>query len=136
MTYNYQDGAWTIGTLDRNVWHDAQGFRQVPFAFDADGKLYDHETGTTDNGSAMNAHIESGDIELDTAGENLFIVDRVIPDATMNSNTNLFLQLKTRKYPNAPETVKGNFTITSETEKVSTRAKGRQMAVRFFSNGY
>ena len=55
------DGAWTIGTLGRNVWHDAQGFRQVPFAFDADGKLYDHETGTTDNGSAMNAHIESGD---------------------------------------------------------------------------
>tara|TARA_R110001599_G_scaffold69014_1_gene194355 strand:- start:4774 stop:6657 length:1884 start_codon:yes stop_codon:yes gene_type:complete len=135
VTYNYQDGAWTIGTLDRNVWHDAQGFRQVPFAFDADGKLYDHETGTTDNGSPMNAHIESGDIELDTAGENLFIVDRVIPDATMNSNTNLFLQLKTRKYPNAPETVKGAFTITSETEKVSTRAKGRQMAVRFFSNG-
>ena len=37
VTFNYADGAWTIGTLDRNVWHDAQGFRQVPFAFDKDG---------------------------------------------------------------------------------------------------
>ena len=135
VTYNYQDGAWTIGTLGRNVWHDAQGFRQVPFAFDSDGKLYNHETGTSDNGNAMNAHIETGDVELDSTGENLFMVDRVIPDATMNSNTSLFLQLKTRKYPNAPETIKGAFTITSETEKFSTRAKGRQMAVRFFSNG-
>ena len=135
VTYNYQDGAWTIGTLGRNIWHDSQGFRRVPFAFDENGKLYDHETGTSDNGNPMNAHIETGDVELDSTGENLFMVDRVIPDATMNSNTNLFLQLKTRKYPNAPETVKGAFIITSETEKVSTRAKGRQMAVRFFSNG-
>ena len=135
VTFNYADGAWTIGTLDRNVWHDAQGFRKVPFAFDADGKLYDHETGTSDNGSAMNAHIESGDFELDNVGENLTIVDRVIPDATMNSDTNLYLQLKTRKYPNAPETIKGDFTVTSETQKISTRAKGRQMAIKFFSNG-
>jgi len=135
VTFNYQDGAWTIGSLARNVWSDAQGFRQVPFAFDSDGKLYNHETGTSDNGSAMNAHIESGDVELDSAGENLFLVDKIIPDATMDNNTNLFIQLKTRKYPNATEVVKGAFTVTSSTEKISTRAKGRQMAIRFFSNG-
>jgi hypothetical protein len=23
VTLNYADGAWTIGSLDRNVWHDA-----------------------------------------------------------------------------------------------------------------
>lgn len=135
VSYNYQDGAWTIGTLDRNIWHDAQGFRQVPFAFDADGKLYNHETGTSDNGNAMDCHIESGDIELSTAGENLFLIDKIIPDATMDSNTNLFVQLKTRKYPNATEITKGAFTVTTQTEKISTRAKGRQMAIRFFSNG-
>ncbi len=135
VTFNYADGAWTIGSLARNVWHDSQGFRQVPFAFDKDGKLYNHETGTSDNGSAMNAHIESGDVELDTAGENLFLVDKIIPDATMDGNTNLYIQLKTRKYPNATEVVKGAFTVTSDTQKISTRAKGRQMAIRFFSTG-
>jgi len=135
VTFNYLDGSWSIGTLDRNVWHDAGGFRNVPFAFDKDGKLYNHETGTSDDGSAMNAFIETGDVELDNTGENLFMIDKIIPDTTMTSNTNLFLQLKTRKYPTAPEITKGAFTVTSTTEKISTRAKGRQIAVKFFSTG-
>lgn len=135
VTYNYQDGAWSIGELQRNIWHDATGFRQVPFAFDKDGKLYKHETGTSDNGTAMNCHIETGDIELSTAGDELFLVDKIVPDATMGSNTNLFLELKTRKYPNAPEINKGTFTVLTETEKISVRAKGRQMSVKYSSNG-
>jgi len=63
------------------------------------------------------------------------MVDKVVPDVTMSSNTNLFLYMNTRKYPNAPETIKGPFTITSSTEKVSTRAKGRQIALKFQSTG-
>jgi hypothetical protein len=135
VTLNYTDGAWTIGSLDRNVWNDATGFRQVPFAFDSDGKLYDHETGTSDNGSAMSAYIETSEVEIDASGNKLFMVDKIIPDATMTSDTNLYLQLKTRKYPNAPETIKGAFTVTNSTEKISTRARGRQMAVKFYSSG-
>ena len=135
VTLNYADGAWTIGSLDRNVWHDALGFRKVPFAFDSDGKLYNHETGTSDNGSAMSAYIETSEVEIDASGNKLFMVDKIIPDATMTSDTNLYLKLKTRKYPNATETIKGAFTVTSSTDKISTRAKGRQMAVKFYSTG-
>ena len=135
VTYNYADGAWSIGSLQRNVWHDAGGFKQVPFAFDKDGKLYNHETGTSDNGSAMSSFIETGDVELDSTGENLFMVDKIIPDTTMTADTNLFVQIKTRKYPAATEITKGAFTVTSTTEKISIRAKGRQMAVKFFSTG-
>jgi hypothetical protein len=109
VTLNYTDGAWTIGSLDRNVWHDATGFRQVPFAFDSDGKLYDHETGTSDNGSAMSAYIETSEVEIDASGNKLFMVDKIIPDATMTSDTNLYLQLKTRKYPNAHRNYKRCF---------------------------
>ena len=135
VTYNYQDAAWTIGSLSRNVWHDASGFRRTPFAFDGDGKLYNHDLGTTDNGNAMDAFIETGDLELSTAGENLFLVDKIIPDATMTEDTNLFIDLKTRKFPNGTETIKSGFKVTSETNKISTRAKGRQLAVKFYSNG-
>ena len=63
------------------------------------------------------------------------LVDKIVPDATMGSNTNLFLELKTRKYPNAPEINKGTFTVLTETEKISVRAKGRQMSVKYSSNG-
>jgi len=135
VTFNYQDGSWTIGTLQRNVWHDAGGFRNVPFAFDKDGKLYNHETGTSDAGLAMSAFIETGDIQLDDAGNSLVLIDKIIPDATMSTDTNLFVEIKTRKYPNATEITKGAFTVQSTTDKVSTRAKGRQMALKFSSTG-
>ena len=135
VSFNYADAAWSIGTLQRNAWSDATNVRKVPFALDKDGKLYNHETGTSDNGLAMSAFIESGDVELDSTGENLFMIDKIIPDTTKTTDTSLSVQIKTRKYPTATEITKGAFTVTSTTEKISTRAKGRQMAIRFSSSG-
>ena len=83
----------------------------------------------------VSAHIETGEVEIDSAGNNLFMVDKIIPDATMSANTNLYVELKTRKYPKATEITKGPFTVTSTTEKISTRAKGRQVSVKLYSTG-
>ena len=135
VTYNYAENAWSVGTMDRSAWHDSFGARTVPFAFDPSGLLYNHETGTSDNGSAMKSFIESSPSEIPNTGENLYLVDKVIPDVTMTSDTSLSMFINTRKYPNATEVVKGPFTITSSTEKVSTRAKGRQMSVKLQSSG-
>jgi len=135
VTYNYAEAAWSIGTMDRTAWQDSFGSRTVPFAFDPSGLLYNHETGTSDNGSAMNSFIESSPSEIPNTGENLYLVDKVIPDVTMTSNTSLSMFINTRKYPNATEVVKGPFTITSSTAKISTRAKGRQMSVKLQSSG-
>jgi hypothetical protein len=135
VTYNYAENAWTVGTMDRSVWSDSFGARTVPFAFDPDGYLYNQETGTSANGAAMNSYIEGSPREITQNGEDLYMVDKVVPDVTMSSSTNLFLYMNTRKYPNSPETVKGPFTITSSTGKVSTRAKGRQIGLKFQSTG-
>ena len=135
VTYNYAENAWSVGTMDRTVWNDSFGARDVPFAFDPDGYLYDHETGTSANGAAMNSYIEGSPREITSNGEDLYMVDKVVPDASMTAATNLYVYMNTRKYPNAPETVKGPFTITSSTQKVSTRAKGRQIALKFQSTG-
>jgi hypothetical protein len=135
VTYNYAENAWTVGTMDRSVWSDSFGARTVPFAFDPDGYLYNQETGTSANGAAMNSYIEGSPREITQNGEDLYMVDKVVPDVTMSSSTNLFLYMNTRKYPNSPETVKGPFTITSSTGKVSTRAKGRQISLKFQSTG-
>lgn len=135
VTYNYVENAWTIGTMDRTVWLDSFGAREVPFAFDPNGLLYNHETGLTDNGSAMNSFIESSPREITQNGERLFMVDKIIPDVTMSSDTSLYVDLNARKYPNATEVTKGPFTITSTTQKVSTRAKGRQIAMKIYSSG-
>ena len=135
VTYNYQENVWTIGELDRNTWGDAKGFKAVPFAFDKDGHLYNHETGTSDDGQAMNCHIESSEIEIDTDGTRQFLIDRIIPDANMSISTNLSVEFKARKYPNATEITKGPFTVGFQTEKISTRVKGRQIAIKYSSSG-
>ena len=135
LTYNYQENAWTVGTMDRTVWNDSFGAKTVPFAFDPDGYLYNHETGTSADGAAMNSFIEGSPREISAEGETLYMVDQVVPDVTMSANTSLDLYMNTRKYPNATETVKGPFTITSSTDKLSTRAKGRQIALKFQSTG-
>ena len=80
-------------------------------------------------------HIESGDVELDGTGETLFLVDKIIPDATMGSNTNLFVQIKTRKYPRATEITKGAFTVTATTEKIKYKSKRQTDGSQIFSTG-
>lgn len=135
VTYNYVEGAWSIGTMDRTVWHDTFGARNEPFAFDPNGNLYNHEVGTSAAGSAMNCFIESSPRELTAEGENLYMVDKIVPNVTMSANTSMDLYLNTRKYPSAPETTKGPFAMTSSTEKVSVRAKGRQISVKFQTTG-
>jgi len=135
VTYNYAENAWTVGTMDRTVWLDSFGAKLVPFAFDPDGFLYNHETGTSDNGAAMNSFIEASPREITENGETLYMVDQVIPDVKMSANTSLDLYMNTRKYPNSTEIVKGPFPITASTDKISTRAKGRQIAIKFQSTG-
>ena len=147
VTYNYVEGAWSIGTMDRTTWHDTFGVRDNPYAFDPNGYLYNHETGTSANGSAMNAYIETSPREITAEGENLYMVDKIVPNVDMSTSTSMDLYLNTRKYPSAPETTKGPFTIKFTpddpeepsvgkfTEKISTRAKGRQIALKFESTG-
>jgi hypothetical protein len=135
VTFNYLENAWSVGSMDRTVWRDSFGSRDVPFAFDKDGYLYNHETGTSADGAAMTSFIESSPGEIPNSGQDLYLVDKVIPDVTMTSDTTLSLFINTRKYPNATEVTKGPFSITSSTTKVSTRAKGRQMSMKLQSSG-
>ena len=135
VSYNYAENAWSIGSMDRTVWNDAFGSREKPFAFDAGGHLYNQETGTSADGAAMNCFIEGSPREMTTEGNNLYMVDRIIPDITMGTNSTVSVFMNTRKFPNASETSKGPFNITSTTEKISTRAKGRQIALKFQSTG-
>ena len=135
VTYNYVEGAWSIGTMDRTTWHDSFGARNNPYAFDPDGYLYNHETGTSANGAAMNAYIETSPREITAEGENLYMVDKIVPNVNMSASTAMDLYLNTRKYPSAPETTKGPFSMSQSTEKVSVRAKGRQISVKFQTTG-
>jgi len=132
VCYNYMDKVWTVGSIDRVTWNDSFGIKTVPFAFDKDGVLYNHETGDDANGVAMNSYIESSALEISPGGDNTFMVDKVIPDLTAVGD--ISLTVKTRKYPNSSDITKGPFTMNQTTEKVSLRAKGRQMSFKIQSS--
>lgn len=134
--FNYAEGHWSIGTLSRTSWSDRGSHQKDPVATDADGNAYYHERGTNDNGSAMNPYIESGYIDLQgdgTEAERTLRVDKFIPDFEELSGT-VNLTISTKKNPQSSEVEKGPYSITSSTEKVSFRAKGKQFKIKFESN--
>jgi hypothetical protein len=105
---------------------------------------YAHETGTDQVNSSgttsINAYIQSGDFDITNSnnmadlrgdGEYIMSMRRFVPDfkvLTGNSKVTLLLN----DYPSGTATSSplGPFTITSSTDKVDTRARGRLLAIK------
>jgi hypothetical protein len=154
VTYNYQDNAWTTGTLARTSYTDKVIFDK-PFATKfTDNTIptypvvngitasqgasiyYSQETGVNEvdsNGAvtAISAYIESGDFDLDVdgnGGEYFIKMRRFIPDfKILAGNANITLSL--RDYP-SNTAVPTTFTINSSTTKVDTRIRARLAALK------
>jgi hypothetical protein len=152
VTYNYEQNIWTVGNMGRSCWLDSFGSRDKPFAFESDGVLYNHESGTTADGDAMNAYIESSPQELTSNGNEMQLIDRLIPDVSISDTTSLDLYLKASKFPFSLPTSGGvgtgdvsmkgphnlsysNTTSLTSTDKISTRIRGRQVSLKIQSKG-
>jgi hypothetical protein len=134
VAFNYEEGSWTTGRMARTAWADRSPLLEKPYAANADGYLYQHETGTDDNGTAMEAFIESFDMEIPNAGEELMHVDQLIPDfLTLEGSVDVYLTGK--KYPGVIDrTEKGPYPVIPGTRKLSTRMRARQIAIRVESD--
>jgi hypothetical protein len=110
---------------------------------------YEHETGVNQVRlgvtTAIPANITSGDYDITQKvirgaatnmadlrgdGENIMRVSRIIPDF-ISQQGNSIIQLDLRNYPNdtAASSSLGPFTISTSTNKVDTRARGRAIAL-------
>ena len=110
---------------------------------------YEHETGVNQVRlgvtTAIPADITSGDYDITQKvvrgaatnlgdirgdGENIMRVSRIIPDFIAQQG-NAIIQLDLRNYPNdaAASSSLGPFTVSSTTDKVDTRARGRAIAL-------
>ena len=141
VTYNYQEGAWSIGKLSRTAWMD-DGVFEKPRATgkdsDGDGYLYIHESSDDDDGQPMdNVFIESGDIDIEE-GNQLAFVSRIIPDVKFFGESSTEAQinfvLKTRNFPGDSLTTNSTSIIKSTTQQAFTRARGRQLVLRIESD--
>jgi len=146
VIYNFVEKIWYYGYLERTAWLDSP-LRTYPMAAYAAGqKIYYHENGCDDDGSAISAFITSNDVDLDD-GQKLVLTKRIIPDLSFagstTANPSAYMTLKPRNFPGsayAPEpleTITRTQTVPIEkfTDQVFIRARARQMAFTIGSNG-
>jgi hypothetical protein len=122
ISFDYKEGHWNVGVLERTAAVDLGVFSN-PIWADADGDLYNQETGSIHSG-ATNPFAESGPISLGN-GDQIMRVTNLIPDEKTQGQVNV--TFKTRFYPNASETTHGAFTLTNPTD---VRFSGRQLRMK------
>jgi hypothetical protein len=150
VTYNYLENVWSVGSMARTAWADIGTFRK-PLATDYDpdstastlttiygltagrSQLYSQEDGFDANGEPIESYITSGYFDLGD-GDNMMFMSRFIPDFK-NQLGDLTVRLRLRAYPQASAVPSSldPYTVTPTTQKIDTRARGRQISLKIES---
>lgn len=151
VTFNYLEQVWTIGTMSRTWWEDSSVFK-YPTAFQYSATstespvlpvygvtagrsmAYAQEYGKNADGDAITAYIKSGYFDIGD-GDDMVFMRRFIPDFK-NQEGDLTVHLLLRPYPQGTATPSSldPYTISPNTTKVDTRARGRQISLRIESD--
>jgi len=130
VTYNVIDKIWWEGKLERSAMIDS-GVLDYPMAVGTDGYIYQHEIGNDADGGPMVAYIQSGDFDIGE-GDSLMHIHRAIPDFFITGSVDISMQ--TKAYPQASEVKETIGNVTSTTQKINTRIRARNMALRIESD--
>lgn len=152
VTYNYLENVWSIGSMPRTSWVDI-GTYDKPLASEylesstatpvgntiygltaGRALIYNQEDGHDANGSPITSFIKSGYFDIGD-GDNMLFMSRFVPDFK-NQIGDLTIHLLLRPYPQATASPSSldPYTITPTTQKVDTRARGRQISLRIEGN--
>ena len=126
---------WLSDDLGRTAWESA-GVISAPLATASNRLIYEHETGASADGLDLVTFVETGDQDIEE-GNQLYHINDCIPDLDMtgaDADNQVDLTLKARIYPLGTQTTNGPHQIGPSTQKVSTRATGRQIAYRLSSS--
>ena len=140
VTYNYVEQLWSIGTMDRGAWIEANS-KNFPVASSVitssdNNYIYIQEQGHDADGSAMTAYIESGDVEMGD-GERYMLLSKLIPDFTFKGNTDdasMSVIVKGKDFPLEDTTTLSTSTVTATTKQAFLRARARSSAFRIESS--
>ena len=148
VAYNYTEGTWWTGTLDRTTWLDREVYDN-PVATDylptttannevisglTNGatQLFLHETGNNGDGAAITAFVKSGVVQIGE-GNDFSFVSKLIPDIEDQEGT-LNAKLEFKNYPNNSTSVTKTVSFQDNTDFVSLRGRGREFTVNVVSN--
>ena len=151
VTYNYLENTWAIGTMARTSWVDLSaypkplGAKYEPDATDATistiygltagrALIYQHETGTDDVDLPLESLLISGYFDIGD-GDNMLLMSRFIPDFK-DQVGDLTVRLLLRAFPQATASPSSldPYIISPTTQKVDTRARGRQIQISIENN--
>ena len=151
VVYNYVENTWSTMTLARSTYADATTY-DVPYATEytstavpsfeklsgatntfGASTYFAHEVGNNKialdgTETAIAAFIQSGDFDLPTEGDGQFLmrISRFLPDfKNLQGNAVVTILLKDFPIDTGSSSQLGPFTISSSTQKVDTRARGR-----------
>lgn len=149
VIWNWQEGHWTNGTLSRTASEEPSNFiREQVMGFGQclpviNGILYSHEANGdySDAGGNMSGSLTSNYSIIDS-GEYMQEILRVIPSTTMlplgalTTTALLFnMFIYTKEYDSSKNVrTFGPYAVTDLTEKIETRANGRQRQYQYVFN--
>jgi hypothetical protein len=151
VSFNYLENVWSVGTMPRTSWEDKGTFaRPLASQFlpastatslttiygltEGRSRVFSQEVGVNGDGEPIFAYIQSGYFDI-ADGENMLFMTRFIPDFK-NQMGDLTVRLLLRPYPQATASPSSldPYTITPTTQKVDTRARGRQISLKIESD--
>ena len=139
--YNYEEGTWSIGSLERYSWL-AAGVLDKPLAGGENGSkyIYEHEKGFNNDQSAMDGvFIESADIDIGD-GDRFVFLKRILPDILFFNDTGtsqnpaINVVVKRRDFSNQTLSTDSTSQITTSSTFTSLRSRARQFVLRFESD--
>ena len=149
VAYNYLEGTLYTLSLGRTTWLGAYVYEK-PIATEYNASatanvstilgltagasfIYEHESGNNQaDGTAITAFLETGSVEI-ADGDQLMSISKLVPDFDNLANT-MTARLTLEQYPQSSSNVTSNASITSTTEKVSVRGRGRAVKIRYTTN--
>ena len=149
VVYNYLENTWYTISLGRTTWLGAYVYEK-PIATEYGASLtanattilgltagasyiYEHESGNNQaDGTAVSAFLTSGSVEIGD-GDELMSVSKLVPDFD-NLTNNMTATLTLEQYPQSADTTTTSGTISSTTEKIDVRGRGRAVKIKYETN--
>jgi hypothetical protein len=126
VVFNTLEKIWSKGTKIRTSFLDTNVVISFPVGVKVDGSIHAEEYGTTDNGSSISYSLRTSKLEIDD-GSVFLHVRKLIPDFARITGTHT-MTIENYGWPARTPTTKGPYSVTSSTEQISVRARGRAMS--------
>ena len=95
--------------------------------------IYEHESGNNQaDGTAISAFLTTGSVEI-ADGDELMSVSKLVPDFD-NLTNNMTATLTLEQYPQSTDITTTSGTISSTTEKIDVRGRGRAVKIKYETN--